>query len=108
MTKLKGIMASLLLMGVTFADEIESMGQSGFVEYSISFSEILTKWGVALGWIFIASIGFAMGVGISLKVFDWSTSNIDEWEEVKKGNLGVVAILVTLIIMIGAIILKII
>lgn len=96
------------LFGASFADEIESMGESVAMNYSMSIADLVSKWLVALGWIFVASVGFAFGVGISIKVFDWLTKDINEWEEVKNKNYVVGAILIALIVMIGLIILKII
>ena len=94
---------------MVFADEVQSTSTAvaGFLNVSMSFKDLLVKWGVALGWIIVASIGFAFGVGISIKVFDLLTKNIDEWEEVKKKNWVVGMILVALIVMIGLIIIKI-
>jgi uncharacterized membrane protein YjfL (UPF0719 family) len=45
---------------------------------------------------------------VSLKVFDWLSTDIDEWEEIKKGNLGVSLIFVALIVMVGLIVYKVI
>ena len=57
-----------------------------------SLMGILTQYGRAVGWSVTAAVGFAFGVGIALKVFDWLSSDIDEWEEIKKGNMGVALI----------------
>ena len=108
MRYLKKVFLPVLLFGVVLADEIESTSSGGFANYTLSFQDLLVKWGVVLGWIFVASIGFAFGVGISIKVFDWLTKDINEWEEVKNGNWVVGGIIVTLIVMIGMLILKII
>ena len=62
----------------------------------------------ALLWATTAAIGFGLGVGISLKVFDWLSTDIDEWEEIKKGNMGVSLIFVSLIVMVGLIVHKVI
>ena len=51
---------------------------------------------------------FWPGVGISLKVFDMLSTDIDEWEEIKKGNMGVSIIFVALIVMVGLIVYKVI
>lgn len=95
-----------LIGGASFAEEMVSTGTESFVNYSLSFSDMLIKWAVLLGWILVASLGFAFGVGISIKVFDWLTKDINEWEEVKNKNWVVGLILMTLIVMIGLIILK--
>ncbi len=55
----------------------------------------------SLVWAIVASIGFAFGVGLALKVFNWLSTDIDEWAEIKNKNYGVAAIIVTLILMVG-------
>ena len=73
-----------------------------------SFSGLLAEYGRAIGWSVAAAIGFSFGVGLALKVFDWLSSNIDEWEEIKKGNMGVAYIFVALIVMVGVLVYKVI
>jgi len=46
-----------------------------------SFSGLLAEYGRAIGWSIAASIGFSFGVGLAIKVFDWLSSDIEEWEE---------------------------
>ena len=55
----------------------------------------------SLVWAVVASVGFAFGVGLALMVFNWLSKDIDEWAEIKNGNYGVAAIIVTLIMMVG-------
>ena len=73
-----------------------------------SFSGLLAEYGRAIGWSVAAAIGFSFGVGLALKVFDWLSSDIDEWEEIKKGNMGVAYIFVALIVMVGLLVYKVI
>ena len=73
-----------------------------------SFSGLLAECGRAIGWSVAAAIGFSFGVGLALKVFDWLSSDIDEWEEIKKGNMGVAYIFVALIVMVGLLVYKVI
>ncbi len=73
-----------------------------------SLMGILTQYLRAVGWSVAAAVGFAFGIGIALKVFDWLSTDIDEWEEIKKGNLGVSLIFVALIVMVGLIVYKVI
>ena len=42
----------------------------------------------AIGWSIAAAIGFSFGVGLAIKVFDWLSADIDEWEEIKKRQHG--------------------
>ena len=53
----------------------------------------------------IVSLFFALGsVYIGIKMFDRFTTNIDEWEEIKKGNVAVGILLAAVIISIGTVI----
>ncbi|MFL3026629.1 MAG: hypothetical protein ACJZZ8_03975 [Candidatus Neomarinimicrobiota bacterium] len=74
----------------------------------MSMEGMFIQYGRSLLWAITAAIGFGLGVGISLKVFDWLSSDIDEWEEIKKGNMGVSLIFVALIVMVGMIVYKVI
>ena len=73
-----------------------------------SWSGLFAQYGRSLLWAITAAIGFGLGVGISLKVFDWLSTDIDEWEEIKNGNMGVSLIFVSLIVMVGLIVYKVI
>tara|TARA_B100001996_G_C18666987_1_gene595233 strand:- start:1508 stop:1747 length:240 start_codon:yes stop_codon:yes gene_type:complete len=73
-----------------------------------TLSGILMQYARAVGWSVTAAVGFAFGVGIALKVFDWLSTDIDEWEEIKKGNMGVSLIFVSLIVMVGLLVYKVI
>ena len=73
-----------------------------------SLSGMLMQYVRSLLWAITAAIGFGLGVGISLKVFDMLSTDIDEWEEIKKGNMGVSIIFVALIVMVGLIVYKVI
>lgn len=74
----------------------------------LSWSITLTKYLVALGWAVVASVGFAIGVAVAILIFDLFSRKIDEWEEIKNGNIGVAIIITSLIVMIGLLILKVI
>jgi len=73
-----------------------------------SWGGMFAQYGRSLLWAITAAVGFGLGVGISLKVFDWLSTDIDEWEEIKKGNMGVSMIFVALIVMVGLIVHKVI
>jgi len=62
----------------------------------------------AIGWALAASIGFSLGVAIAVFIFNKLSSDIDEWQEIKNGNIGVALIEVALIVMIGIIIYRVI
>ena len=46
-----------------------------------SWGGMFAQYGRSLLWAITAAIGFGLGVGISLKVFDWLSTDIDEWED---------------------------
>ena len=73
-----------------------------------SWGGMFAQYGRSLLWAITAAIGFGLGVGISLKVLDWLSTGIDEWEEIKNGNMGVSIIFVSLIVMVGLIVYKVI
>ena len=73
-----------------------------------SLMGLLTQYLRAIGWSISAAVGFAFGIGIALKVFDMLSTDIDEWEEIKKGNMGVSLIFISLIVMVGLLVYKVI
>jgi uncharacterized membrane protein YjfL (UPF0719 family) len=62
----------------------------------------------SLAWAIVAAISFAFAMGLAIKVFDWLSRDIDEWEEIKKGNLGVALIFVAMILSVGLVLYKVI
>ena len=73
-----------------------------------SFSGLLAEYGRAIGWAVTAASGCSCGVGLAIKVFDGLSADIEEWEEIKKGNMGVAYIFVALIVMVGILVYKVI
>ncbi len=70
----------------------------------------LTLWQFArsFGWAIVAAISFAFAMGLAIKVFDLLSRDIDEWEEIKKGNWGVAMILTAMILSVGMVLHKVI
>jgi len=73
-----------------------------------SFWARIANMGYAVLWSIAASVGFSFGIGLALKIFDWLSIDIDEWEEIKKGNIGVALIFISLIVVVGALVFKVI
>ena len=46
----------------------------------------------AIGWAIVASIGILIGVSIAVIIFNKIPKEIDEWQEIKNGNIGVALI----------------
>ncbi|HCW76128.1 MAG TPA: hypothetical protein DHU63_06270 [Candidatus Marinimicrobia bacterium] len=85
------------------------MASAAFAQGGGMFTKsIWLRYGEGIGWAIAASIGFSIGVAIAIKVFDWFSSDIEEWEEIKKGNMGVAIIFVAMIVMIGLLVYKVI
>lgn len=59
--------------------------------------EQFNEYLITFGWGITGAITMAVALPILLKVFDLFTP-INEWEEIKKGNLGVALIVAALII----------
>ena len=58
---------------------------------------ILKEYLFTFGWALIGSLSMAVALAIMLKVFNWLTP-INEWEEIKKGNVGVAIVIASVII----------
>jgi uncharacterized membrane protein YjfL (UPF0719 family) len=74
-------------------------------------SEIsMTLWqmGRSLLWALVAALSFSFAMGLAIKVFDRLSGEINEWEEIKKGNLGVALIFVAMILSVGLVLYKVI
>ena len=63
-------------------------------------ARVLVDYAIAIGWGVIGAISMALGLGILLRVFDWLTP-INEWEEIKRGNVSVAIIMAAVILALG-------
>jgi hypothetical protein len=50
------------------------------------FKMIMFHYLVTVGWAIFGAIAMAVGLGVALKVFTALTPNLDEMEELRKGN----------------------
>jgi uncharacterized membrane protein YjfL (UPF0719 family) len=64
--------------------------------------DILNEYLITIGWAFTATLSMAVALGIGLKIFGLLTP-VNEWEEIKKGNIGS-AIVVSSVILAFAIV----
>lgn len=62
----------------------------------------------SFGWAIVAAVSFAFAMALAIKVFDFMSRDIDEWAEIKKGNLGVALIFVAMILSVGMVLYKVI
>ena len=63
----------------------------------MNIPHLLSQFLITFGWALTAAISMGVSLSIVIKIFDW-ISPIDEWEEIKKGNMSMAVILAALII----------
>ena len=66
--------------------------------------EVLKAYLITFGWAIVGSIGMGLGIIIALKLFAFSTREVDEWELIKQGNLPMAVILASVVISLGFVI----
>ncbi len=66
--------------------------------------EIITAYLITFGWAIVGSVSMGIGIIITLKLFDLSTRNVDEWELIKQGNIAMAIILASVIIALGIVV----
>lgn len=59
--------------------------------------EIFQQYLITFGWAITGAISMAVSLGLMVKIFSFITP-INEWEEIKNGNIGVAIILASAII----------
>jgi uncharacterized membrane protein YjfL (UPF0719 family) len=59
---------------------------------------IILDYIVTFGWAIVGSLAMGVGLILCLSVFHWTTRSIDEWEELKKGNIGVAIVIASIIL----------
>ena len=64
-------------------------------------SEILQAYLITFGWAITGSISMGLGLIIAIKMFDLSTTKVDEWALVKEGNIPIAIILAAVILSVG-------
>ncbi len=69
---------------------------------------LLWQFAKSFGWAIVAAISFAFAMGLAIKVFDVLSGDIDEWQEIKKGNWGVAVIFASMILAVGLVLYKVI
>ena len=75
---------------------------------SSEISMTLWQMGRSMAWAVVGAVSFAFSMALAIKVFDYLSKDINEWEEIKKGNIGVALILVSLILSVGLVLYKVI
>ncbi|MCA8994292.1 MAG: DUF350 domain-containing protein [Planctomycetaceae bacterium] len=67
-------------------------------------SEMFEAYLITFGWAITGSVSMGLGIIIALRLFDLSTTNLDEWDELKKGNMAVAVLLSSIVISLGLVI----
>ena len=73
----------------------------------VDLVRILINMVLAVAWAVVAAIGFAIVIPIGIRLFRSLTPDIDELEELKKGNLAVALVYATFILSLTAIVIAI-
>lgn len=66
--------------------------------------DIAIAYLITFGWAIVGSVSMGLGIIIALRMFDWSTSNVDEWQLIKDGNLPMAIILAAVIVSLGLVV----
>ena len=66
--------------------------------------DILVAYLITFGWAIVGSVSMGLGIIIALKMFDLSTTTVDEWELIKQGNMAMAIILAAVIIALAIVI----
>lgn len=70
----------------------------------IDWMNVLLNMLLAVIWSIVASVGFAGAIAIGLKIFSALTPGINEWEEIKKGNMAVAALWGAFVLAVAAVV----
>lgn len=57
-----------------------------------------------LVWALVASVAMSLSMGILMFVWDKMTPRVDEWEELKKGNVAVAIVMAAVILAFGIVV----
>lgn len=60
-------------------------------------TEIFTQYLISFGWTLTGAVSMAISLSILVKLFAYITP-IDEWDELKKGNIAVAIVMASVII----------
>jgi len=68
------------------------------------FKMVILQYLVTVGWAIAGAISMGIGLGVALRVFTALTPNLNEMEELRKGNLAVAIVLAAVILAMGIVI----
>lgn len=66
--------------------------------------DIFIAYLITFGWAIVGSVGMGVGIIIALKLFDFSTPKLDEWQLIKDGNISMAIVLSSIINALGIVV----
>lgn len=60
--------------------------------------EILFDYIVTIGWAIVGSLSMGLALIVVIKIFDFSTKKVDEWEEIKNNNTSMAIVIAAIIL----------
>lgn len=63
--------------------------------------DLFKAYAITFGWSLVGSISMGLGVIITLRMVNWLTAEIDEWQLIKEGNIAMAIIMAALILALG-------
>ena len=70
----------------------------------VSITDIILSYAITFGWAITGSVSMGIGIILALRMFDWSTKDVDEWALIKEGNMAVAVILSSIVIALAIVI----
>lgn len=65
---------------------------------------IIEAYLITFGWAIVGSLAMAIGLALAIKVFDLSTTKIDEWKAINDGNVAAAIVIAAVIFSVGYVI----
>jgi uncharacterized membrane protein YjfL (UPF0719 family) len=65
---------------------------------------ILEAYLITFGWAIVGSVAMGLGIIIAVKMFDLSTTKVDEWKLISDGNIAMAIVLASVIISVALVI----
>ena len=65
---------------------------------------IVEAYLITFGWAIIGAVSMAIGLVLAIKIFDLATTRLDEWEEIKNGNMAVAVVIGSVVLAVAYVI----
>ena len=60
--------------------------------------DILEAYAITFGWAIVGSVSMGLGIIIAIKLFDLSTTKVDEWKLISEGNIAMAIVLAAVVL----------